>query len=81
MQIIKLTTSTSKYYRLEKKDIYFVKFILEAYDGIALMKTIDSKNGIVQFLIAPGCENEFNKLIIDLSKDVKIESINILPEK
>jgi len=81
LQIIKLTTSTSKYYRLEKKDIYFVKFILEAYDGIALMKTIDSKNGIVQFLIAPGCENEFNKLIIDLSKDVKIESINILPEK
>jgi len=76
-----LTTSTNKYYRLEKKDIYFVKFILEAYDGIALMKTIDSKNGIVQFLIAPGCENEFNKLIIDLSKDVKIESINILPEK
>ncbi len=30
-----------KYYRIERKEICFLKFIFEAYDGIAMLTTVD----------------------------------------
>jgi len=63
-------------YRIHRNFIYFVRFILEAYEGVALMKTIDAPKGIVEIMIAPGCENELFAIIDDLSQSIPIIRMN-----
>lgn len=43
-------------YRVDRSKVNFVKFILEAYDNVAVMSTLDPKQAVVQVSIAPGCE-------------------------
>lgn len=64
---------TKKYYRVEKKNISFLKFIFEAYDGIAVITTVDRPKGIVMFRIPPGCENDVDMVLQDLGKKMMIE--------
>ncbi len=64
---------TKKYYRIDKKNISYLRFIFEAYDGIAVITTIDRFNGIVMFRIPAGCENEVDAVLQDLGKNIWIE--------
>ena len=68
-----LLTSTIYYYRVDRSRIAFVKFILEACDGIATMSTVDPQKGIVLFRVAPGCEPDFNHVLSDLKKEILFE--------
>ncbi|MGD8343322.1 MAG: DUF4911 domain-containing protein [Desulfobacterales bacterium] len=61
-----------QYYRVDRREIAFIKFIFEAYDGIAALRTIDPQKGIVLFYIAPGCEQQFEDILQDLSKQIRI---------
>jgi len=62
-----------KYFRIDRKEICFLKFILEAYDGIATLTTIDARQGIILLRIAPGCEDEVETILQDLKKDTIIQ--------
>ncbi len=62
-----------KIIRVDRREIYFLKFILEAYDGIAAMTTVDARLGIVLLRIAPGCKEEVETVIHDLGRDILIE--------
>jgi len=64
---------TKRYYRVERKDISFLKFIFEAYDGIAVITTVDRPEGIIMFRIPPGCENDVDTVLQDLGKNMMIE--------
>jgi hypothetical protein len=68
--------STLKYYRVDRRKIAFIKFILEAYDGVATLETINPQNGIVLFYIAPGCEQQFREILRDLSTEIMIRPID-----
>lgn len=48
--------TTKKRYRVDRRQISFIRFILEAYDNIAVMTTLDSREAVVQITVAPGCE-------------------------
>jgi hypothetical protein len=61
-------------YRVDRREIAFLRFILEAYDGIAVLETLDSKFGIVVLHIAPGCEAEVDAILQDLKNDFMLES-------
>lgn len=64
---------TKKYYRIERKDIAFLKFIIEAYDGIGIITTVDRPKGIVMFRIPPGCENDVETVLQGLKNEIVIE--------
>jgi len=63
-----------KIIRVDRREICFLKFILEAYDGIAAMTTVDARLGIVLLQIAPGCEKEVETVIRDLGRDILIDA-------
>jgi hypothetical protein len=65
--------SVKLHYRVDRREIAFLKYILEAYDGIATLKTEDAIRGIITFQIAPGCERQFADILQDLKKDIMIE--------
>ena len=62
-----------KYLRVDRREISFLKFILEAYDGIATLTTIDAQKGVVMLRIAPGCEGDVEAVLQDLKKDIIID--------
>ena len=62
-----------KYLRIDRREISFLKFILEAYDGIATLTTIDAHQGVVMLRIAPGCEGDVEAVLQDLKKDIIID--------
>lgn len=54
--------TTQRYFRIDRRDISYLRFILEAYEGIAVLTTVDARDGIVKVLIAPGSEH----LVVDV---------------
>jgi hypothetical protein len=62
-----------KLLRVDRREICFIKFILEAYDGIATLTTIDAHQGIVMLRIAPGCEGDVEAVLQGLKNDMIID--------
>lgn len=48
--------TTEHYFRIDRRDISYLRFILEAYEGIAVLTTVNARDGVVKVLIAPGSE-------------------------
>ena len=68
--------TTSKFYSIEKKSVGFVKFIFEAYDGIAVVETVDRQASIIKLHIAPGCEGVVDDVLNELKKEIFIEPVS-----
>ena len=67
--------SIVQYYRIDRREIAFLKFILEAYDGIGIIKTQDPDRGVISILIAPGCQKQVTEILQYLKKDILIEPL------
>ncbi len=50
-----------------------IKFIFEAYEGLAMVTTLDPSAGIIALKVAPGCESMARSVIMDLSKGFLVE--------
>jgi hypothetical protein len=70
--------TTKKYYRVDRREIGYLRFILESYDGVAMLTTVDPRAGIVILCIAPGCLSEAEMLIGDLKREILIEELEDL---
>jgi hypothetical protein len=64
-----------RYYRMDRRDIYLLRFFLEAYDGISGLSTIDAQAGLVVLQIAPGCEQEVADLIAQMQRETLMEQV------
>ena len=62
-----------QYYRVDRREIAFLRFIFEAYDGLAILETLDPEAGSIVFHIAPGCEGDVEIILQDLQKDIMME--------
>ena len=65
-----------RYYRVDRRDIAFLRFIFEAYDGLAIIETLNPESGDIVFHIAPGCESDVDVVLRDLKSDILLEAAN-----
>ena len=65
----------SKYFRLHREDIAYFKFIIESYEGMAVVRTQDSHEAIVELMVAPGWEKDVEEVLEGLRKEMTIESL------
>jgi hypothetical protein len=63
-----------RYYRVDRRDIAFLRFIFEAYEGLAMIETLNPESGAVVFYIAPGCESEVDMILRDLKGEIMMEA-------
>ena len=70
-----------QHYRVDRRKIAFIKFIFEAYDGIAGMRTINPAKGIIELHIAPGCEEQVEQVLQDLQKEILIRRLAAEPSE
>jgi hypothetical protein len=55
-------------FQVERRDICYLRYTLESYDGMAVVRTIDPHEALIEVSIAPGREREAGQLIEDLRK-------------
>ncbi|HKZ16351.1 MAG TPA: DUF4911 domain-containing protein [Geobacteraceae bacterium] len=70
-----MLTFTKRYYRVNRSDIAYLRFIIESYDGLASLSTVDNINGIVSMSV-PGCfVEEVDQLVQALKSEITISEI------
>jgi hypothetical protein len=52
-----------------------LRFILEAYEGIGLVTTLDPNLGLIEMSIAPGCEEEVARILAAEWKNLQLRPI------
>lgn len=58
--------SVDRHFRVDRKEIAYLRFIVEAYDGLAVLTTILAADGRIRLTVAPGREGEFDELVQNL---------------
>lgn len=64
-----------KQYRVDKSRIGFIRFIFEAHEGVAVVSTIDPKQGVIQLAIAPDSVDSAALIVEDLKKDFMFDEV------
>ena len=66
-----------RYYRVDRREIFFIQAIVEAYDGIASVSTVNPKEGILRLAVSPGSEKDVEMIFHDLRADgLFVEDLN-----
>jgi hypothetical protein len=60
-------------YKVERREIMYLRATLESYDGMAVVRTIDPGEAVIEVLIAPGCQDHVEELIADLRNRERIK--------
>ncbi len=65
----------SRYFRLHRKDIAYFKFIIESYEGMAVVRTKEPYEAVVELMVAPGWEKDLDEVLEGLRKEIAIEPL------
>lgn len=55
---------------INPRKIAWLKFVLESYEGLALLRTLDAEAGRVVLLVGPGAEGEAVGLVSSMKKEL-----------
>ena len=56
-------------------EIHFLCFLMEAYEGLATVSTLQPDLGLVQLNIAPGCEDEVLQILEAEKERLQLRSV------
>jgi hypothetical protein len=63
-------------YLIERSQIHYLRFLLEAYPGMAVVTTLDSTLGMVSIAIAPGCEPDILQILKAEAQSMKLREVS-----
>jgi hypothetical protein len=66
----------SRFFRLRREDIAYFKFIVESYEGMAVVRTKDPHEAIVELMVASGWEKDVEEVLEGLRKEIPIENLS-----
>lgn len=64
-----------RYFRVERGDLVYLKFILEAYDGMVTMTTVEPQGGVVRLLIPAAFAADMHDLLAALAGELPLQEI------
>jgi hypothetical protein len=59
---------------IDKTQIGFLNSIIDSYEGIAVVRTMDAPSGIVELWISPPFEDLVNQVINDIAEEIGLQS-------
>lgn len=68
---------TTRYFLLDRHRIHTLRFILEAYEGIAVLTTVDQNLGLVKVNVAPGCEDEVRTILCSEAESLGLRPLDV----
>ena len=72
---IALKRSDLLFYRIDPYEIHYLKFILEAYEGLATLTTLNSKTGLIQLAVPPERQGSLESLLEALGRELGLERV------
>lgn len=64
------------YFMVPPSEIGYIGFIIHAYEGLAVVRTLDAKRGIIEMLAAPDFEAELRALLQELAKELPMREVS-----
>lgn len=64
-----------RYYQLASRDLVYMKFVLEAYEGLSTMSTLDGKRGIVRVSFPLPFADDMAALMKALSTEIAVTEV------
>ena len=65
------------HYRVDRHKIGYLKFILEGYEGLGTLSTMDARKGIVALNVPPGCEDDTMAVMQSLADEIHLEPLTL----
>jgi hypothetical protein len=66
---------TTTCFRIPRSEISYLRFILESYDGLAFMRTLDASSGIVEIAWSPSREKDVRALLAALAAELPMAEV------
>ena len=67
--------SLARYFRVSRHDLVYLKFILEAYEGLAVLSTIEREGAIVRIGYPHFSARDVDALLLALSAEIEITEV------
>ncbi|GAM09756.1 hypothetical protein OR1_02037 [Geobacter sp. OR-1] len=64
------------YFRVDRRNLVYLKFILEAYEGLSTMSTADRKEGIVRISCPEWAAADVRDLLDSLSREIGLVEVD-----
>jgi hypothetical protein len=61
--------------RVSRRDIAYVKFVIESYEGVAVTRTVDPAAGLVVVLVAPDFLAVAERILAALAAEAACETV------
>ncbi len=62
----------SRYFQARRHELAYLQFIIDSYDGLAILSTIDSQAGVVKVAFSRHLEDDVEALLSALSEEIGI---------
>ena len=69
-----------RYYRLSPAEIAWLRFVLESYDGLAFVRSLDGKKALVEIAYPPSRRADAEALLASLCAESSMQEIDTPPE-
>jgi hypothetical protein len=73
MQQEQTSTHVDRFLRVDRRDLVYLKFILEAYEGLSVMTTAEREKAVVRIRTFPWFAEEIDRLVTALRSEIVIE--------
>ena len=67
--------TVKQYYRVDRRRINLIRFVFEAYEGLAVVTTVDAATGVIVLAVAPGGEQIARDVMADMGKSFMVEPV------
>lgn len=67
--------TTPRYFQVERSQHAYLTFIMESYEGVCTVSTVDNAKGIVRILPSEGQEQDLEELLTALQTEIGMEEV------
>jgi Domain of unknown function (DUF4911) len=67
-----MVDSAARYFQVNRRDLVYLKFILEAYEGLATLSTVDREGAIVRVGYPRCFSRDVHALLHALGKEIEL---------
>lgn len=71
---------TVRYFKVDRRDLVLLKFILEAYEGMSTLSTVDQTGVIIRLSIQGGFEADVLGVLDAVGADISLHEVTFEPK-
>ena len=61
-----------RYYTVPRREISYLRFTFEAYDGLVFLRTLKAANGLIEVAYPPGLREDAEALLVAVDAEVRM---------